>query len=120
VISDITLKFSVSDTNVIRTKYYTRYHVPRSWLKPTGNLIVVFEEWGGDPTGISLVKRSAGSVCAYVDETPQASVQLSCDLGKTITEIKFASYGTPSGMCNGYSEGACHAHKSYDPFQQVI
>ncbi|KAL0925254.1 hypothetical protein M5K25_003573 [Dendrobium thyrsiflorum] len=33
------------------------YHVPRSWLNPTKNLIVVFEEWGGDPTGISLVKR---------------------------------------------------------------
>ncbi|KAK4343377.1 hypothetical protein RND71_036471 [Anisodus tanguticus] len=34
------------------------YHVPRSWLKPSGNLLVVFEEWGGNPTGISLVKRS--------------------------------------------------------------
>nr|AEG76892.1 putative beta-galactosidase [Linum usitatissimum]AEG76893.1 putative beta-galactosidase [Linum usitatissimum] len=34
------------------------YHVPRSWLKPTGNLLVVFEEWGGDPTGISMVKRT--------------------------------------------------------------
>ncbi|KAF3324538.1 Beta-galactosidase 2 [Carex littledalei] len=94
------------------------YHVPRSWLKPTGNLIVVFEEWGGDPTSISLVKRSVGSICAYVDDTSQASVLLSCDLGKKVTEIKFASYGTPSGMCGGYSEGTCHAHKSYDPFQQ--
>lgn len=35
------------------------YHVPRSWLKPSGNLLVVFEEWGGDPTKISLVKRTA-------------------------------------------------------------
>ncbi|CAL1414148.1 unnamed protein product [Linum trigynum] len=34
------------------------YHVPRSWLKAGGNLMVVFEEWGGDPTGISMVKRS--------------------------------------------------------------
>ncbi|KAJ0246091.1 Beta-galactosidase 4 [Hirschfeldia incana] len=32
------------------------YHIPRSWLKPQ-NVIVVFEEWGGDPSGISLVKR---------------------------------------------------------------
>ncbi|KAL0380498.1 UNVERIFIED_CONTAM: Beta-galactosidase [Sesamum angustifolium] len=30
------------------------YHVPRSWLRPTGNLLVVFEEWGGNPYGISL------------------------------------------------------------------
>ncbi|CAA0834966.1 Beta-galactosidase 12 [Striga hermonthica] len=35
------------------------YHVPRSWLKPTGNVLVVFEEWGGDPTGMSVVQRTA-------------------------------------------------------------
>lgn len=34
------------------------YHVPRSWLKSSGNLLVVFEEWGGNPTGISVVKRT--------------------------------------------------------------
>ncbi|MGI4297454.1 hypothetical protein ACR2WD_27390, partial [Klebsiella pneumoniae] len=34
------------------------YHVPRSWLKPSGNFLVVFEELGGDPTGISLVRRT--------------------------------------------------------------
>ncbi|XP_011093727.1 beta-galactosidase [Sesamum indicum] len=34
------------------------YHLPRSWLKSSGNLLVVFEEWGGDPTQISLVKRT--------------------------------------------------------------
>ncbi|CAA0842093.1 Beta-galactosidase 1 [Striga hermonthica] len=35
------------------------YHIPRSWLKPSGNLLVVFEEWGGDPSSISLVTRTA-------------------------------------------------------------
>ncbi|KAK8697011.1 hypothetical protein V6N13_113175 [Hibiscus sabdariffa] len=34
------------------------YHVPRSWVKPSGNLLVVFEEWGGDPSRITLVKRT--------------------------------------------------------------
>ena len=34
------------------------YHVPRSWLKPSGNFLVVFEELGGYPTGISLVRRT--------------------------------------------------------------
>ncbi|PKI49065.1 hypothetical protein CRG98_030517 [Punica granatum] len=33
------------------------YHVPKSWLNPIGNLLVIFEEWGGDPTKISLVQR---------------------------------------------------------------
>lgn len=35
-----------------------RYHVPRSWLKPRGNLIVLFEELGGDVSKVSVVKRS--------------------------------------------------------------
>ncbi|XP_054818524.1 beta-galactosidase 5 [Prosopis cineraria] len=35
------------------------YHVPRSWLKATKNLIVIFEELGGNPWKISLVKRTA-------------------------------------------------------------
>lgn len=38
-----------------------RYHVPRAWLKPTKNLLVVFEELGGDASKISLVKRSVAS-----------------------------------------------------------
>lgn len=31
-----------------------RYHIPRAFLKPSGNLLVVLEEEGGDPLGISL------------------------------------------------------------------
>ncbi|KAM7257106.1 hypothetical protein ACFE04_012847 [Oxalis oulophora] len=37
---------------------WDQYHIPRSWLKPTKNLIVVFEELGGDTSKISVVKRS--------------------------------------------------------------
>lgn len=108
-----------------------RYHVPRSWLSSTGNLLVIFEEWGGDPTGISMVKRSIGSVCADVSEWQpsmknwhtkdyeKAKVHLQCDNGQKITEIKFASFGTPQGSCGSYSEGGCHAHKSYDIFWKV-
>ncbi|CAB4296247.1 unnamed protein product [Prunus armeniaca] len=42
----------------------SRYHVPGSWLKPTQNLVVVVEELGGDPSKITLVKRSVTGVCA--------------------------------------------------------
>ncbi|KAJ6365190.1 hypothetical protein OIU76_030041 [Salix suchowensis] len=37
------------------------YHVPRSWLKSTRNLLVLFEEIGGDASKIALVKRLATS-----------------------------------------------------------
>lgn len=89
--------------------YNFRYHVPRSWLYPTGNLLVVFEELGGNPYGISLVKREIYSVCADIFEWQptltnwqlQASgkvnkplhpkAHLRCAPGQKITSIKFAS-----------------------------
>ncbi|XP_043720215.1 beta-galactosidase-like isoform X2 [Telopea speciosissima] len=112
------------------------YHVPRSWLNPTGNLLVVFEEWGGDPTGISLGSRTVASVCADIFEGQpthtsfqmQASgkvqgplrpkAHLWCAPGQKISSIKFASFGTPQGVCGSFQEGSCHAHKSYNAFEK--
>lgn len=121
-------------TYLYATKIVTqlfRYHVPRSWLSPTGNFLVVLEESGGDPTGISMVKRTVGSVCAEVTEWQpkidnwrskeygRPKVHLSCDRGQKMSKINFASFGTPQGTCGSYSEGSCHAHKSYDAFEKV-
>ncbi|KAJ1408837.1 Glycoside hydrolase, family 35 [Sesbania bispinosa] len=107
------------------------YHVPRSWLKPNHNLLVVFEELGGDPSRISLVKRSVSSVCADVseyhpnirnwhiesygksEEFHPPKVHLHCNAGQTISSIKFASFGTPLGTCGNYEQGACHSPASY-------
>ncbi|XP_019193365.1 PREDICTED: beta-galactosidase-like [Ipomoea nil] len=113
------------------------YHVPRSWLRPTGNLLVIFEEWGGNPYGISLLKREIASVCAQMFEWQpqlmnwemQASgkaeralrpkVHLSCGHGgKNITAIKFASFGTPEGICGDFQQGSCHAFHSFDIFEK--
>ncbi|MED6216475.1 hypothetical protein PIB30_008174 [Stylosanthes scabra] len=107
------------------------YHVPRSWLKPNGNYMVVFEEWGGDPTGISLVKRTTDSVCAdiYEDQPTlklvsgnviRPKAHLWCPPGQKISQIKFSSYGLPKGSCGNYREGNCHAHRSYDAPQRVL
>ncbi|CAI0392217.1 unnamed protein product [Linum tenue] len=113
------------------------YHVPRSWLKPAGNLLVVFEEWGGDPNGISLVRREVDTICADIYEWQptlmnyqmQASgrvnkplrpkVHLSCGAGQKMSSIKFASFGTPKGTCGNYQQGSCHAFHSYDAFNRL-
>ncbi|KAL6531862.1 hypothetical protein OROMI_028225 [Orobanche minor] len=42
--------------------WYKGYHIPRSWLKRSRNLLVVFEEIGGDASKISLVRRSMSYV----------------------------------------------------------
>jgi len=114
-----------------------RYHVPRSWLKPTQNLLVIFEELGGDPSRISLVKRSVSSVCGDVseyhpniknwhiqsygksEEFRPPKVHLHCSPGQTISSIKFASFGTPLGTCGNYVQGACHSPASYATLEKV-
>ncbi|PIN16631.1 Beta-galactosidase [Handroanthus impetiginosus] len=107
------------------------YHLPRSWLKPTQNLLVLFEELGGDPTRITLVKRSVTSVCADVaefhpnirnwqienygrpEEFHKPKIHLRCGPGQSISSIKFASFGTPLGTCGSFQQGPCHSPTSY-------
>lgn len=101
------------------------YHVPRSWLKPSGNTLVLFEEMGGDPTEISFATRQIQSLCAQVSETHPLPVDmwssdstvatisgpvlsLKCPFPKqVISSIKFASFGTPIGSCGKFSHGQC-------------
>lgn len=115
-----------------------RYHVPRSWLQPTRNLLVIFEELGGDASKISLVKQSISSICADVsewhptiknwhidsygkpEELHRPKVHLRCAPGQTISAIKFASFGTPSGTCGSFMQGACHATNSHTILEKVI
>ncbi|XP_078441975.1 beta-galactosidase 5-like [Wolffia australiana] len=107
------------------------YHLPRSWLQPSGNLLVVFEEVGGAAEKISLVKRTVCGVCADVSEIhptvrnfqmerygraeearPAARVDLRCSAGQSISAVKFASFGTPTGFCGSFQEGPCHSPNS--------
>ncbi|KAM7280137.1 hypothetical protein ACFE04_007271 [Oxalis oulophora] len=101
------------------------YHVPRSWLKPSGNIIVLFEELGGDPTKISFSTKQSVSLCSHVSESHPSPVEMWSTDSKTekksepilslqcpssnqvISSIKFASFGSPSGTCGTFSHGNC-------------
>jgi hypothetical protein len=52
----------------------------------------------------------ATEFCNAVDEHDQ--MDLSCPQGEVITDITFASYGTPKGACGGYSSSHCDAGNS--------
>ncbi|XP_021759898.1 beta-galactosidase 3-like [Chenopodium quinoa] len=113
------------------------YHVPRAWLKPTQNLMVVFEELGGDASKISLVKRSVSRVCADAFEhhpmvqnwrvdsngdqqiMHRTKVYLQCGPGQSISSIQFASFGTPFGTCGSFVKGACHSESSHDIVEKL-
>ncbi|KAL2928162.1 Beta-galactosidase 3 [Bienertia sinuspersici] len=113
------------------------YHVPRSWFKPSGNVLVIFEEIGGDPTKIKFSKRKAVGVCSHLSEDhPSISVdswttalkdttnnkptaQLSCPTNTHISAIKFASFGNPSGACGSFSQGDCHDPNSASVVKKI-
>ncbi|XP_024986389.1 beta-galactosidase 9 isoform X2 [Cynara cardunculus var. scolymus] len=110
------------------------YHVPRSWLQPSDNLLVLFEETGGNPLEISVKTVTVETVCAHMSEyhnpplqmwshpnyfngelsasEMKPVMQLQCEDGYTIASIEFASYGTPQGSCQAFSMGKCHAPNS--------
>ncbi|KAI3938953.1 hypothetical protein MKW92_030529 [Papaver armeniacum] len=108
----------------------TLYHVPRSWVKPSGNVLVLFEELGGNPTQLSFATRQADSLCAHVSESHPPPVeswtsdaktkansrpvlQLECPSpNQVISSIKFASFGTPYGTCGTYGHGRCSSVKA--------
>ncbi|GLJ33374.1 hypothetical protein SUGI_0671390 [Cryptomeria japonica] len=103
------------------------YHVPRSWIQPTGNVLVLLEEIGGDPTKITFLTRSVESLCARVSESfpspidswemimkdglssNKPELSLHCPEGQLISSIKFASFGTPQGQCGNFEHGECNA-----------
>ncbi|KAK7324946.1 hypothetical protein VNO77_28920 [Canavalia gladiata] len=115
----------------------TLYHVPRSWLKPNGNTLVLFEERGGDPTQISFATKQIGSLCAHVSESHPPPVDLwksDTESGRKvgpvlsikcphhnqlISSIKFASYGTPLGTCGNFYHGRCSSNKALSIVQKA-
>lgn len=120
----------------------SRYHIPRSWLHESDNLLVIFEETGGNPFDISLKLHSIRTICGQVSEshypplwkwsqpdftdggilindtTPE--IHLRCDDEHVIASIEFASYGTPRGSCQKFSRGNCHAPNSFSVVSEVI
>ncbi|KAL4024660.1 hypothetical protein IC575_013024 [Cucumis melo] len=117
------------------------YHIPRSWLKESSNLLVLFEETGGNPLEIVVKLYSTGVICGQVSESHYPPLRklsndyisdgetlsnranpemfLHCDDGHVISSLEFASYGTPQGSCNKFSRGRCHATNSLSVVSQA-
>ncbi|KAL3518368.1 hypothetical protein ACH5RR_020957 [Cinchona calisaya] len=113
------------------------YHVPRDWLKPSGNVLVLFEEEGGDPTQISFATRQIDRLCSVVDETHPPpmntfasnnitgnttvpKVNLGCpNPNGVIAEIKFAGFGNPKGSCGSFSRGDCNSNQALSIVQKA-
>ncbi|KAJ0969946.1 hypothetical protein J5N97_022823 [Dioscorea zingiberensis] len=126
-------RYWVSYESVLGSPTQAEYHIPRSFLKNKENLIVIFEEHGGDPNGIQIKTVSRDNICTIVSEFHPAqikswtredshirsvtddlkpSAQLKCSNGKVIKTIAFASFGNPQGACGNFTVGNCHSQEA--------
>ncbi|XP_010489252.1 PREDICTED: beta-galactosidase 13-like [Camelina sativa] len=107
------------------------YHIPRSFLKPKKNLLVIFEEEPNvKPELIDFVIINRDTVCSFIGEnyTPsvrhwtrkndqvqaitddvQLTAKLKCSGTKKISAVEFASFGNPNGTCGNFTLGTCNA-----------
>ncbi|KAF7810783.1 beta-galactosidase 13-like [Senna tora] len=103
----------------------SEYHIPRAWLKPEDNLIVVLEEEPASPDGIEIVTVDRDTICSFITENHSPNVRsfdsekkqfpagvmrgalLNCPNYKKITAVEFASFGNPTGFCGDYQMGNC-------------
>ena len=87
--------------------YCYRYHVPRSLVKDDENTLVLFEEFGGNPSLVNFQTITIGSVCGNAYEGNN-TLELSCN-ECPISSIKLASFGTPQGTCGSFQKGSCES-----------
>jgi len=79
--------------------------VPRDFLKDDDNTLVVFEV-------------TVGTACANAYEGN--SLELSCQGGSVISQIRFASFGSPKGTCGSFGAGQCESSSALSAIQKVF
>ncbi|KAK4377367.1 hypothetical protein RND71_003663 [Anisodus tanguticus] len=109
------------------------YHIPRAFLKPTNNLLVIFEETGGHPETIEVQTVNRDTICSIITEYHPPHVKswersgtdfvavvedlksgahLTCPDNKIIEKVEFASYGNPDGACGNFFNGKAGSQRS--------
>ena len=76
-------------------------------VKDDENTLVLFEEFGGNPSLVNFQTITIGSVCGNAYEGNN-TLELSCN-EHPISSIKFASFGTPQGTCGSFQKGSCES-----------
>ncbi|XP_050243381.1 beta-galactosidase 15-like [Quercus robur] len=92
------------------------YHVPRSFLRDDENTLILFEEAGGYPFDVKFQTVTVGKACANAYEGN--TLELSCQGGSAISEIKFASFGLPEGACGSFRTGSCESSNALSIIQK--
>ena len=121
-------------------RIFFRYHIPRAFIKPTQNLLVVLEEEEANPEKIDILIVNRDTVCSIITEHHPPNVKswerkdshirpvvvdvkpkahLKCPNNRDIVSVEFASYGDPYGTCGSFVTGKCHAAITKEIVEQV-
>ncbi|GMI88071.1 beta-galactosidase 13 [Hibiscus trionum] len=126
-------RYWMSYLSALKLPTQSEYHIPRAFLKPKNNLIVIFEEEQGTPKDVSISTANRDTICSIVSELhpPSPSLfenkagivrplvddlkpkaELTCPDQKKIVSVNFASFGDPFGSCGALVQGNCTAPAS--------
>ncbi|CAK9144920.1 unnamed protein product [Ilex paraguariensis] len=132
-------RYWVSFLSPLATPSQSEYHIPRAFLKPKNNLLVVFEETGGNPRGIEVLTVNRDTICSLITEYHPPNVKsweraenqfraavediksgahLTCPEDKVIKQVEFASFGDPYGACGNFYVGNCTSPNSQKVVEQ--
>ncbi|KAL2937121.1 Beta-galactosidase 14 [Bienertia sinuspersici] len=121
----------------------SEYHIPRSYLKPKDNFLVIFDEAGGNIDTVQIETVNRDVVCSYItedmppsvmswkrdahdaivtvgDEEPKTKAILKCPKHKVISHVEFASFGNSRGVCGFFLLGTCNSPNTQKIVEQVI
>ncbi|KAE8690677.1 hypothetical protein F3Y22_tig00110893pilonHSYRG00271 [Hibiscus syriacus] len=126
-------RYWMSYLSPLKQTTQSEYHIPRSFLKPKDNLIVIFEEEQGTPKDVYISTANRDTICSVVSEFHPPSprlfknkagivrplvddlkpkAELTCPDQKKIAAVEFASFGDPFGSCGALVQGNCTAPAS--------
>lgn len=132
-------RYWVSYLSAIGKPTQEEYHVPRSILKPEGNMLVVLEETGGDPKGIEILTMNRDTICSVITEfhpphvdsweredgkfhessNPVTAAHLTCPDEKIIGKVEFVSFGENEGACGYFVAGKCDSSKAHQVVEEL-
>lgn len=106
------------------------YHIPRAYMKPKDNLIVILEEEPGtNITEVDIVLVDRDVICSHISthhppsinswvkkggvlsfapgQDTRVGADLTCPDNKVVGMVEFADFGDPWGACGAFFPGNC-------------
>ncbi|KAL3613950.1 hypothetical protein CASFOL_042024 [Castilleja foliolosa] len=132
-------RYWVSYVSPTGTPTQEEYHIPREYIKPKDNLLVVYEETGGNPEDIVIQTVNRDTICSIITEyhppqinswerknnqfrnitDPIKAAYLSCPDNKVISKVEFASFGNSDGACGAFKPGLCDSTKIHSTVEKL-